>query len=139
MTMSMYKAEAAMDIGFSILEKKDRPIASLTVPTVTPTVSKSVLPYHSDSDEDQAAHKSTAASSSFNENDLVDFEKQTCLLCKRAFPSLDVLSKHVKMSNLHKENLQKYKLQNGMLDIAGASSSASIAAQKYVLMNFKFI
>ncbi|CAG9798585.1 unnamed protein product [Chironomus riparius] len=131
MTMSMFKAEAAMDIGFSMLEKKDRPITTLTIPTITPTVSKVVIPYHSDSDEDQAAHKSSAAASTFNENDLVDFEKLTCLLCKRAFPSLDVLTKHIKISNLHKENIQKYKLQNGMLDIAGGSNSASISAQNY--------
>ena len=130
--MSLYKSEAAVDIGFSLLEKKDRPITTLSIQSTAPIISKLVLPYHSDSDEDQAAHKSSAAANSFNENDLVDFEKLTCLLCKRAFPSHDVLNKHVKMSNLHKENLQKYKLQNGILDI-GASGSGNNLAQRYAL------
>lgn len=130
---SMYK-EATVDIGFSMLEKKDRPLVSLNVPTTTTTsaiANKGVIPYHlSDSDEDQAAHKSAIAASSFNENDLVDFEKLTCLLCKRAFGSVDILSKHVKMSNLHKENLQKYKLQNGILDIGSSGSGGNNLAQR---------
>lgn len=129
------KSEAAVDIGYSMLEKKDRPSLSLSM--ITPSTSMSAItsnklvaaPYHSDSDEneDQAANKSVAAASTFNENDLVDFEKLTCLLCKRAFQSADVLSKHVKMSNLHKENLQKYKLQHGILDIASGDSNLSLA------------
>lgn len=109
------KAEAASDICFSMLEKKDRPISTTTsaiAPAVAPT-------YNSDSDEqeDQAAFKSAAAANCFNENDLVDFDTLTCLLCKRAFQSGDILNKHVKQSNLHRENLQKYKLQNGILDL----------------------
>lgn len=123
----LYKSEAAVDIGFSMLgEKKERSsILPMTIPSVSSALSnKMVVPYHSDSDEDQAAHKSASAASAFNENDLVDFGKLTCLLCKRAFASTDILNKHVKMSNLHKENLQKYKLQNGILDMAESGSSS---------------
>lgn len=120
------KSDVVSDICFSMLEKKDRPVTStLSVSAVTH------VPYHSDSDEneDQAALKSAAAANSFSENDLVDFEKLTCFLCKRAFQSVDILSKHMKQSNLHKENLQKYKLQNGILDIdpSGANNSSSLA------------
>ena len=120
-----FKSEVASDICFSMLEKKDRPASLSTV--VAP-------PYHhSDSDaddhEDQAALKSAAAASSFNENDLVDFEKLTCLLCKRAFQSVDILTKHMKQSNLHLENLQKYKLQNGILDIESSVGQISSIAQ----------
>jgi RNA-binding protein 5/10 len=117
----------AIDIGFAMLEKKDRPLVALSLGSV-PVASKLVAQYHSDSDEneDQAANKSSAAASTFNENDLIDFEKLTCMLCKRAFPSADVLNKHVKMSNLHKENLQKYKLQNGILDIASSNSNSNL-------------
>lgn len=90
--------------------------------------SKVVVPYGSDSDEhdDQAAQASVMAAATFNEKDCVDFEKLTCMLCKRAFPSSDVLSKHVKMSSLHKENLQKYKLQNGMLHIADGTDNQGL-------------
>ena len=112
------KAEAASDICFSMLEKKsERPIS--TTSAIAPAAAIVPPTYNSDSDdhEDQAALKSAAAANSFNESDLVDFDTLTCLLCKRAFQSGDILNKHVKQSNLHRENLQKYKLQNGILDL----------------------
>jgi RNA-binding protein 5/10 len=113
--------EAASDICFSMLEKKDRMIPMIVPPKVTS--------YHhqhnsdSDENEDQAAHKSAAAASAFNENDLLDFQKLACLLCKRAFQSVEILSKHANQSNLHKENLQKYKLQNGILDMNSSDTA----------------
>lgn len=110
----------AADVGFTILEKKDRVSLSLLNTAVTPLPSKHVMPYPSDSDEeheDQAAAASIAAGNSLSEKDYVDFDKLTCMLCKRAFPSAEVLTKHLKLSNLHKENLQKYKLQQGILEI----------------------
>lgn len=122
------------DVGYSMFnEKKDKErsfssLSSTATSSATASTSlgsKLIVPsYQSDSDEheDQAANKCVAAASTFNENDLVDFDKLTCLLCKRAFPSTDVLNKHTKLSNLHKENLQKYKLQNGILDIGNNSS-----------------
>lgn len=87
--------------------------------------SKLVAPDNSDSDEheDQAAHASIAAGNALTEKDYVDYDKLTCMLCKRAFPSAEVLTKHLKMSNLHKENLQKYKMQQGILEIGGASAA----------------
>lgn len=127
-TEASTRQDVVSDICFSLLEKKDRPITS-TLSAVAHVT------YHSDSDgehEDQAALKSAAAASSFNENDLVDFDKLTCFLCKRAFQSVDILSKHMKQSNLHKENLQKYKLQNGILDIDPSSAGSSLSAQRLV-------
>lgn len=114
----------AADVGFTILEKKDRTTLSLLSGN-TAAASKLVVPYHSDSDdhEDQAAHASIAAGNALNEKDYVDFDKLTCMLCKRAFPSAEVLTKHLKMSNLHKENLQKYKMTQGILEIAGGSAA----------------
>ena len=32
----------------------------------------------------------------------VDWKSLTCLLCKRKFPSRDVLNKHIQLSDLHK-------------------------------------
>ena len=117
----------AADVGFSILEKKDRVSLSM-LGSGSSAATKLVVPYHSDSDdqEDQAANASVAAASTLSEKDYVDFTKLTCNLCKRAFPSAEVLTKHLKMSNLHKENLQKFKLQQGILDIGAAN-----AAQNY--------
>jgi hypothetical protein len=120
------RSEIVPDIGYSML---DRPIVAPIVIQTTNTsalaANKLVAQYHSDSDEneDQAANKSVAAASTFNESDMVDYDKMACLLCKRGFPSSDVLIKHVKLSNLHKENLQKYKLQNGILEIAGGANN----------------
>jgi hypothetical protein len=126
------KTEGAPDLCFSLLEKKDRPLPS-ALNTISSASSSSmtlsnklVATYQSDSDEDQAANKSVAAASTFNDNDFIDYNKLTCLLCKRAFPSADVLNKHKNMSNLHKENLQKYKMQNGILDITSNSNAAAL-------------
>lgn len=123
-TFTSYEPGKAADVGFTILEKKDRTSLMLSSGPSS-TAAKLAMPYHSDSDEneDQAAHAAIQAANSLSEKDYVDFEKLTCMLCKRAFPSAEVLSKHLKLSNLHKENLQKYKMTQGILEI-GAGSSA---------------
>lgn len=107
----------AADVGFSILEKKDRQLPTTTaLSSFLPNNNSKLVSYGSDSDHDEEQQQ-------INEADYVDFEKLTCLICKRGFQTADILSKHLKMSNLHKENLQKYKLQKGVLEIgAGASN-----------------
>ncbi|KJH42748.1 g-patch domain protein [Dictyocaulus viviparus] len=47
------------------------------------------------------------------ERSLVDEGKKMCLLCKRAFPSVDVLRKHVEKSDLHKKNLEEKSVEWG--------------------------
>lgn len=113
------KSNVVSDICFSMLEKKNIPSSTLSAVSHTS--------YHSDSEEDE----DQATPTSFNENELVDFAKLTCLLCKRQFQSIDILSKHVKQSNLHKENLQKYKLQNGILEMDPLNDN-NFSAQSYV-------
>ncbi|XP_016997795.2 RNA-binding protein 5-A [Drosophila takahashii] len=110
------------DVGFSILEKKERGKLNEYAPQaqVPGPMNKLVNAYGgaSDSEEDSAQNfqsSQTAAGSGggpaggggASESDYVDFQKLTCLLCKRAFQSLDILQKHLKMSTLHKENLAK--------------------------------
>uniref|UniRef100_A0A182K4M0 RNA-binding protein 5 n=1 Tax=Anopheles christyi TaxID=43041 RepID=A0A182K4M0_9DIPT len=109
------------DVGFSLLEKKERAgvsaasmvggssAATSTYPAGSSNVVKSVTSATSayggsDSDNDFG---DGGEGSGPAERDLVDFERLTCLLCKRAFQSQEILMKHVKMSSLHKENLQK--------------------------------
>lgn len=131
-SFSSYEPGKAADVGFTILEKKDRTSLSLlsgasiaASKQLVPVNKQLPVPYHSDSEEeDQAANASLAAGNALSEKDYVDFDKLTCMLCKRAFPSAEVLTKHLKMSNLHKENLQKYKMTQGILDIGGAGSAA---------------
>ncbi|EDW75885.2 uncharacterized protein Dwil_GK14959 [Drosophila willistoni] len=103
------------DVGFSILEKKERAkLSDFVAPTAPGGMNKLVNAYGggSDSEEDnssanQATSVGGGANGPIDEMDYVDFKKLTCLLCKRAFQSLDILQKHLKMSNLHKENLAK--------------------------------
>jgi hypothetical protein len=40
----------------------------------------------------------------FDEQKYISKEKKSCLLCRRQFPNLETLEKHVQMSNLHKVN-----------------------------------
>ena len=39
-----------------------------------------------------------------DENKLLDWTKLACLLCKRQFPSREVMLKHQQLSDLHKVN-----------------------------------
>jgi len=117
---------AYADVGFSILEKKERGKLNDYIPQAAPpAINKLVNAYGgpSDSEDDntgasqnvQRAVEPSGGSGRgvADESDYVDFQKLTCLLCKRAFQSLDILQKHLKMSNLHKENLAKLKQTSG--------------------------
>lgn len=42
---------------------------------------------------------------------IIDWAKLTCLLCKRKFPSAEVLTKHKTLSDLHKQNLSEHRKQ----------------------------
>lgn len=118
------------DVGFSILENKERVKVSLnmagTSTALPPSVNKIIPSYGSDSDNEH--NEPNDAGGPSNEKDYVDFEKLTCLLCKRAFQSLEILNKHLKMSNLHKENLQKYNLSKGSSGGEGKSNGNGSAA-----------
>lgn len=117
-------ANGYADVGFTIMENRE----SRLKPGLEITASKSLnklLPYGSDSDNDADPPHSSGGGGGFSEKDLIDFTKLTCLLCKRAFQSLDILNKHIKMSNLHKENLQKLNLNNQSDDSSGNSLALS--------------
>lgn len=104
------KLDAYADVGFSILENRDR----LGNGRATAWHSNG-----SDSETEQQQHPQIGTqreplnSDAKRSDDLVNFEQLTCMLCKRAFQSLDILNKHLKMSKLHKENLQKYEASRG--------------------------
>lgn len=116
------------DVGFSILEKKEKVVpqkfTAVEVNTQQPQNSKLVPSYGSDSENEQEDSAQRSAPSAASEKDYVDFEKLTCLLCKRAFQSLEILSKHLKMSTLHKENLQKFNLTRGSLEMSADAQAA---------------
>ncbi|XP_013148119.1 PREDICTED: RNA-binding protein 5-A-like [Papilio polytes] len=47
--------------------------------------------------------------------DIIDWAKLTCLICKRKFPSVEVLTKHKTLSDLHKQNLAEFRKKNDLL------------------------
>ncbi|XP_016972067.1 RNA-binding protein 5-B [Drosophila rhopaloa] len=131
------------DVGFSILEKKERGKLNDYVPPSGPgPMNKLVNAYGgaSDSEEESASTSQNAQSFSESgsvsggggaeESDYVDFQKLTCLLCKRAFQSLDILQKHLKMSTLHKENLAKLNQNSGRNSIDEALSYRDRAKER---------
>ncbi|KAH8350544.1 hypothetical protein KR067_006962, partial [Drosophila pandora] len=124
------------DVGFSILEKKESAKGAESGPL--PIISKLMNAYGgaSDSEEDstgatQSSQTSTVAGGGgADETDYVDFQKLTCLLCKRAFQSQDILQKHLKMSNLHKENLAKLQQSQGGANNDGGFSYRDRAKER---------
>lgn len=104
-------ANGYADVGFTIMENRETRAKPGMDTNAAKTLNK-LLPYASDSDNDADQNPSSGGGGGLSIKDLVDFSKLTCLLCKRAFQSLEILNKHIKMSNLHKENLQKLNLNN---------------------------
>lgn len=119
-------ANGYADVGFTIMENRESRLKPGTESNAAKSLNK-LLPYGSDSDND--VDPPNFSGGGFSEKDLIDYDKLTCLLCKRAFQSLDILNKHTKMSNLHKENLQKLKLSN-QSDAALASSYRDRAKER---------
>ncbi|GMR54543.1 hypothetical protein PMAYCL1PPCAC_24738, partial [Pristionchus mayeri] len=49
---------------------------------------------------------------------LIDRAGKQCLLCRRAFPSVEVLDKHINKSDLHKKNLEEKQVEWGKAYVA---------------------
>lgn len=103
-------ANGYADVGFTIMENRESRVKPALETNAAKSLNK-LLPYGSDSDNESDPFTPNSGGG-LSEKDLIDIGKLTCLLCKRAFQSLDILNKHTKMSNLHKENLQKLNLSN---------------------------
>ncbi|XP_076261481.1 RNA-binding protein 5-like isoform X2 [Rhynchophorus ferrugineus] len=94
-------SSASADIGFSVLEKKS------TLPSNAPmfkneineTIEAPKAPL-------VAAYGESESSGEDDEESLLDFNKLICNLCKRQLGSSEALTKHAKMSALHKQNLE---------------------------------
>lgn len=77
---------------------------------------------------------SPPAQAIFDGEQYISREKIACLLCRRTFPKLDTLEKHIKMSDLHKSNLEakrkEFNLANpppaAALHSESSSSSSSL-------------
>lgn len=113
----MLKAQGAADIGFAVLERKDLPATSgLTIPVqvdspivVNQPDSSLVAEYGQGSDSDDEMDEGD-----IYDKEHTDWSKLACLLCKRQFPNKEVLIKHQQLSDLHKQNLNKWYKANGI-------------------------
>lgn len=111
------KAQGAADIGFAVLERKDvQPPAGFSIPTKvdSPIAGQSdnslVAAYGQGSDSEEDAEDSIEN----EEKQHTDWNKLACLLCKRQFPSKEVLIKHQQLSDLHKQNLRQWYKSRGI-------------------------
>ncbi|EEC04522.1 RNA-binding protein, putative, partial [Ixodes scapularis] len=99
------RQSAAADAGFAVLEKHHTAPERIAFGAMGPRESVLVPEYGAGSDSD-----SEAESGGVDESRLVDWAKLACLLCKRQFPSREVLTKHTQLSDLHKQNLEALRL-----------------------------
>lgn len=96
-------SKGSADIGFSVLGAG---------PSLTHVRELSPPP---ESTDEFLVKKITEPLSAESDEGIIDWAKLTCLLCKRRFPSADVLSKHKSLSDLHKQNLVEYRKKNELM------------------------
>lgn len=99
-------ASVSADIGFSVLEQRV-PVNSAP-PVAPPPPPPTLVPSYgagSDSSGDES-------------EGIIDWNKLACLLCKRQFPSREVLEKHQVMSDLHRQNLEALKTSRSNKDLS---------------------
>ncbi|XP_018322583.1 RNA-binding protein 5-A isoform X2 [Agrilus planipennis] len=99
---------AAADIGYSVLEKKNGSNSSIVATSFKPEVPVVEAPVQAT--PLVAAYGGESESSGEDETpmddlEFLDYTKLICNLCKRQLSSADALTKHAKLSNLHKQNL----------------------------------
>lgn len=100
-------ASVSADIGFSVLEKRV-PVNSAPPVAAPPPPPPTLVPSYgagSDSSGDES-------------EGIIDWNKLACLLCKRQFPSREVLEKHQVMSDLHRQNLEALKTSRSNKDLS---------------------
>lgn len=98
-------SKGSADIGFTVLG------AGPSAPVQTHVRELSPPP----TGDDFLVKKVSDAQPSENDDGIIDWAKLTCLLCKRKFPSVDVLTKHKTLSELHKQNLTEFRKKNELL------------------------
>uniref|UniRef100_A0A1B6FBC1 RNA-binding protein 5 n=2 Tax=Cuerna arida TaxID=1464854 RepID=A0A1B6FBC1_9HEMI len=108
------KAQGAADIGFAVLERKDISVPSgmavVSPPSLPEQPDSLVAAYGAGSDSEDDMEETVEG----EEKQHVDWNKLNCLLCKRQFNSREVLMKHTQISDLHKQNLNKWYKSRGL-------------------------
>lgn len=97
-------SKGSADIGFSVLGSG---------PSLTHVRELSPPPTTGD---DFLMKRVAEAEHAFDSDEgIIDWAKLTCLICKRRFPSPEVLNKHKSLSDLHKQNLAEYRKKNELI------------------------
>uniref|UniRef100_A0A8C8JJC5 RNA binding motif protein 5 n=1 Tax=Oncorhynchus tshawytscha TaxID=74940 RepID=A0A8C8JJC5_ONCTS len=108
------KEAAAADAGFTLFEKKAGSLEMLMLEAVqrpeeqAPTNSAKVglvAAYSGDSDPEEGGAAEPDHGGG-EQDQLTDWKKMACLLCRRQFPNKDGLVRHQQLSDLHKEELE---------------------------------
>jgi RNA-binding protein 5/10 len=133
-------ASATADAGFSLLEKtvynrrsgegagwpaKDSTATAAAASSSASLFTKSDSPQQPATSSEADAGGSSSSGGiggSMSVEELIDWNKMACLLCRRAFPSKEVLLKHQQMSDLHKKNVEDLlKAKGGGLSQDGST------------------
>uniref|UniRef100_A0A4W5R2M0 RNA binding motif protein 5 n=1 Tax=Hucho hucho TaxID=62062 RepID=A0A4W5R2M0_9TELE len=111
------KEAAGADAGFTLFEKKAGSLEMLLSEAVqrseeqAPTNSAKVglvAAYSGDSEPEEGGAAEPEHSGG-EQDQLTDWKKMACLLCRRQFPNKDGLVRHQQLSDLHKQNLEVHR------------------------------
>ncbi|KAK5872374.1 hypothetical protein PBY51_013085 [Eleginops maclovinus] len=103
------RESAAADAGFFLFEKKQT--GGLEMPSFmieqfktteleTPAKNVLVSTYNGDSEPEEGGSERDG------DGEITDWKRIICLLCRRQFPSKDILLRHQQLSDLHKQNME---------------------------------
>ncbi|XP_070967790.1 RNA-binding protein 5-like [Oncorhynchus clarkii lewisi] len=111
------KEAAAADAGFTLFEKKQAGSLEMLMSEAVqrpeeqaPTNSAKVglvAAYSGDSDPEEGG--AAEPEHGGEQDELTDWKKMACLLCRRQFPNKDGLVRHQQLSDLHKQNLEVHR------------------------------
>uniref|UniRef100_A0A673Z9N0 RNA binding motif protein 5 n=1 Tax=Salmo trutta TaxID=8032 RepID=A0A673Z9N0_SALTR len=107
------KEAAAADAGFTLFEKKAGSLEMLMSELmynhlVVLLQVGLVAAYSGDSDPEEGGAAEPEHSGG-EQDQLTDWKKMACLLCRRQFPNKDGLVRHQQLSDLHKQNLEVHR------------------------------
>lgn len=105
--LDMSASKGSADIGFTVLG------AGPSVPSPTHVHVREISP--PPSGDEFLVKKVVEMPPVDNDEGIIDWAKLTCLLCKRKFPSVEVLIKHKTLSELHNKNLVEFRNKNELL------------------------
>ncbi|KAM9758805.1 RNA-binding protein 5 isoform 1-T1 [Menidia menidia] len=112
------KEAAAADAGFTLFEKKQTGLDRLTmevarsveeeaISSANSSKSGLVAAYSGDSDPEEGGTDLDGGDGILD--NLTDWKKMACLLCRRQFPNKEGLVRHQQLSDLHKKNMEVLK------------------------------